>query len=508
MKNDHIVAVNLPADGLFLAILTKAEGDLSRENCTRLIRNFIQRFLDAKPDIILLNVCYRRALTPSQVFDSYLYNVETDENGYALRSENGETIKHLSPVSEGKDTIYFSAFRDGARVLLQNGIDIYEILTKQIRDAGCKCYLSLRMNDAHNTDNPAVNSYFAMKNGGRHSVAGDGKNLDFSQEAVQNHFYAYIEELLRTYKVDGIELDWLRFPQSIPPQKRNDYGIINGYMRRVRDLLDRFDPKLRLAVRLYPGEEKNLGYGFDVAQWLCDGTADLFTMENFYVPTNFEMPVAAWRESIAKRNAENRPYTLLCGSDWGVCCCAGQHIPMNPALVRGYATDSLQAGADGLYLFNFFEENHDSSWELTDDGTLENCFSSRLFAARAPHGLPRRHIHMGDTTNRYPITLAPGEKYVFSYAYNTGKAKLLLGCDGDAFSVRVNGQQVALTDVPVLPGYEYPPKTKGDFVYAVTQLSPMVKTAELPTETVLEITVENTAARSANITWLELSFTE
>ena len=489
-QKKHLIAVNLPADGLFLAIENKAKGDLSRENCTRLIRAFMQRFLDAKPDIIFLNVNYRRALTPSQVMDSYLYDVDTDENG--------RTVKTLSPTTGGVSK-YFTAFFTCARPLLEKGIDIYEILTRQIREAGCKVYLSVRMNDGHYRDNFAINTPFSVK----HSCKGDGADLDYTREKVQNRYYAYIQELLRTYRVDGIELDWLRYPTVLPKEKRSDYRIVNQYMHRVRNLLDSFDPALGLAVRLYPDEEKNLGYGFDAVQWLCDGTADLLTIENFYVPTNFEMPVKAWRASIAKRNTENRPYTLLCGSDWGVCCQAGKHIPMNPALVRGFAASCLSQGADGVYLFNFFEENDDSSWELTEDGELKNCFSERLFAAADPYGLPRRHIHIGNTTNRYPICLAPGERYCFTYEPG-GNGRVILGCDADRFTLRVNGKAVPMEDEKVLPGYGYPPKTESDFVYAVTQLAPCVKSAPVTGEKI-EITLENNTTEPASILWLELT---
>ena len=91
----HLMAVNIPADGLFLAILNKANGDLSRENCTRLIRAFMQRFLEAKPDMILLNVNYRRALTPSRVMDSYLY-------------EKASTFTTFSPGRSGRQAARFT----------------------------------------------------------------------------------------------------------------------------------------------------------------------------------------------------------------------------------------------------------------------------------------------------------------------------------------------------------------------------------------------------------------
>ena len=107
-KNAHTVAVNIPADGLFLAILRKEKSRFTKEGCTRIIEDYIDRHLEAGVDIIFLNVCYRRCLTPSEVFDSYLYDVETDANGYAVRNEKGETKKSESPVSLGCSK-YFDA---------------------------------------------------------------------------------------------------------------------------------------------------------------------------------------------------------------------------------------------------------------------------------------------------------------------------------------------------------------------------------------------------------------
>lgn len=515
MERKHLVAVNIPADGLYLAILNKANGDFSPENCSRLIRAYIDRYLEAKPDVILLNVCYRRALTPSQVFDSYLHNIETDENGYAVRNEAGQTLKSPSPTTEGVSK-YFAVFNDCARPLLQKGIDIYKILTEHIRSAGCKVYLSVRMNDGHNTDNPAVNSRFAMKNGGAHSVNRDGVDLDFSQEAVRNYFYAYIEELLSTYRVDGVELDWLRFPTVLSADERSDYTILSSYMQRIRKLLDRFDRNLSLGVRVFPQEEKNLAHGMDVCRWVAEGSADMVSIENFYVPTNFEMPVAAWRESIAKRNAENRPYTLLCGSDWAVACRRGYHIPMNPALVRGFTRECLERGADGVYLFNFFEEDSFSSYEMkredTGEYTLKSCFAERLAAARAPEGLPRRCVHIGETSRRYPISLASGEAYEYTAkTYKPYKTvRLVAGLDTELVPcLCVNGQTVALQEQKAEPGFRYGGGVKGgEFVYAVTEVTPQVVTAELPDADTLHISIKNDSCREANILWLELMFEE
>lgn len=259
-----MLAINIPADGLFLAVGHRINGDFSEENCRRAIEEYIGRFLEAEPDILLLNVCYRRALTPSSVLDSCLYDIELDETGLPKRGASGSIIKHPSPTTDGVSK-YFMSFFLCARVLLEKGIDIYQMAIDCIRKTGTRVLLSVRMNDAHYTDNAAINSPFATGDGGRRSLGGEGVYLDFSQEAVQNRYFAYIEELLAAYKADGIEMDWLRYPTVLPHDRRADTAILSGYMKRVRTLLDRYLEKATLAVRLLPTEEENLACGFDAA---------------------------------------------------------------------------------------------------------------------------------------------------------------------------------------------------------------------------------------------------
>lgn len=513
-KSTNKLAINIPADGLFLAILNKANGDLSEENCTRIIKKYIDRHLEANPDIILLNVCYRRSLTPSDVFDSYLYDISTDENGHI--------VKTLSPVTDNVSK-YFSSFFSCARVLLQNEIDIYKILTNHIRESGCKVFLSVRMNDGHYTDNPAINSSFALKNNSMHTIFHDGVALDFSQEAVQNYFYEYIQELLDNYFVDGIELDWLRYPMVLPPELSSDYSILNNYMKNIRNLLDSYDRELSLAVRILPNEQNNMNNGVDACQWVADGTVDMITIENFYIPTNFEMPIAHWKSNIQERNTAQNRYQLFCGSDWGVSCMSGYNIAMTPALVRGFATECLSHGADGIYLFNFFEENDTSSLELTVDSSnvvyLKNCFTERIKAAKEPYSLPRRYVHIGDSNQRYPIILHANSSYKFSYKIKKPfeQCRIIIGLDKDiSSSVFVSELHIGipLQNAEVYTGFDYIPETEigkdNHFIYSVSQAAPYIKSALLPISLCetpfIDIVVQNNTSQIANILWIELSF--
>ena len=518
----HTVAINIPADGLMLAILEGTQGDFSEESCARAIEAYIGRHLEAKPDILLLNVCYRRTITPSEVFDSFLYDVETDENGYAIRNKNGETKKHPSPIGLGCSK-YFDSFFTCARPLLERGIDAVAIAIKKIRETDCRVYLSLRMNDEHYTKNAGVNAGFAMKDDGIHTIGRDGQTLDFSQTAVQNHFLEYTDELLSRYDADGIELDWLRFTVALPEKKRGDFGILNDYMAKVRALLDRHNKALHLAVRLLPNEKDNLKNGMDGAAWIGSGSADMLTIENFYIPTNYEPPVQEWRESIEAKNISHRAYTLLCGSDWGVSCIPGYSLAISPALVRGFTAEALERGADGVYLFNFFEQNDTSSFEFSMENgraVLKNCFSSRMAAARDPYRLPRRHVHIGDSTRRYPISLPSGAEYTFFYIKKNASenVKITVGLNTDApVFVSANGvfDNTYLQNEHIPQDFEYIPQEnlkQNDFVYSLSQIAPFIKSAtfSIPRESekMLSFTVCNTSSEAIGILWLEIETTE
>ena len=459
-----MLAINIPADGFFMALQKEANEDFSEERCTRIVQNYLDRFLSANPDTVLLNVCYRRCLTPSQVFDSFLYDVETDSNGVAKRDANGETIRRFSPMTDSVSP-YFMSFLYCARDLMKQGIDIFEIAIRYLHQAGKRVFLSIRMNDAHYAENPAINSSFSFQNNCEHTLDCRGQFFDFSQSAVQNYYGAYIEELVKNYQVDGIELDWLRYPTVLPEDRRKDLSILSNYMKRLQRLIKQHNPNASIAVRVLAEEQQNLSYGLDAAAWVAEGLVDQLTLENSYVPANFEIPISAWRESIAKKSVQPLSYCLLCGTDWAVSCVKDYNIPMNPALVRGFVHECQARETDGIYLFNFFEEINQRSLELTwgsgGKPRLEDCFFERMQAANDPNGLPRRCVHIGANRFRYPILLNAGGCYAFKYTVTPPFARcmLVIGLDSDAtVSVRVNDNILRdLQEYEVYPGFEYIP---------------------------------------------------
>jgi hypothetical protein len=193
---------------------------------------------------------------------------------------------------------------------------------------------------------------------------------------------------------------------------------------------------------------------------------------------------------------------------------------MTPALVRGFADICLDSGADGVYLFNFFEENDTSSFELVKDNNgavhLENCFLERIKASKQPQELPRRYVHIGNSNKRYPISLGRGEAYTFTKTVNGyfERCKIIIGCDKDVpLSMYANGHSAyGFRKEPVYKDFEYIPEEeigrKNHFIYAVTQGAPFVYSWHLPLTVTkkedLRIQIENTLYDNVNILWIEI----
>ena len=233
------------------------------------------------------------------------------------------------------------------------------------------------------------------------------------------------------------------------------------------------------------------------------------------------MPILEWKTNIDKRNVSNKPYRLLCGSDWAVSCKRGYNIAMTPALVRGFVSNCLDNGADGVYLFNFFEENDTSSFEFVADSKetahLKNCFSERIKAAKEPYMIPRRCVHIGSSNDRYPIKLKTGDSYTFSHQIKKpfDICEIVIGCDANvSLSAFINksDKETPLQNIPAIKGFEYIPETKigkeSEFIYAISQAAPYVKSSVLTLEKneLAEITIKNNALQPVNLLWLELSF--
>lgn len=141
------------------------------------------------------------------------------------------------------------------RYLLDGG-DVVGSFVDECRKTGVKAIVSFRLNDGHHVrelakaleeDKPSQGmSRFYWENYQRFRIGPDPVDwdqgvFDWSHPEVPAHKLALIRELIETYPLDGIELDflrhWIRFPvEGISTEKRR--AITTAFVREVRVSLD------------------------------------------------------------------------------------------------------------------------------------------------------------------------------------------------------------------------------------------------------------------------------
>ena len=147
------------------------------------------------------------------------------------------------------------------------------MLLAEAKSRGLEALLTFRVNDAHGND--FLRTAFWRE----HPEFRLGKGaLDFAHEEVREYVFRLIEEAVRRYDCDGIELDFQRFPTFFKDGTTEErVAKINGLVARVREMLDAEGKKrgrrLVLAARV-PSDYGRTAPSYETARALgCDPVA-------------------------------------------------------------------------------------------------------------------------------------------------------------------------------------------------------------------------------------------
>jgi len=252
------------------------------------------------------------------------------------------------------------------KVLHETGVDPYRIWSARCREKGVSPWFSMRMNDVHNVNDPAYGglSRFWREHPEYRRVPGStGRKwgdaaFDYAHREVRDFHLSFVKDLADGYDVDGIELDWMRFPIHLKPgREREDAHFITEFMRETRKCADaaarRLGHEVRVGVRVPTDIDGALATGLDVVTWAKDGSVDLIVPCNFFVTPDYTLPFADWK---ARIGAVNPHVMILPGLDSGVVKEGGRGIRQNLTAAEycGFADVMHAEGAPGVYLFNLF----------------------------------------------------------------------------------------------------------------------------------------------------------
>ena len=253
-----------------------------------------------------------------------------------------------------------------AKRLHEAGLDPYAIWIARAREHGISPWISLRMNDVHSVEETGnfMHSEFWRKNPALRRTQGKPAQpwtdfaLNFAHAEVRAYTLAHLEELLERYDMDGLELDWMRFPFHLTPgREREEAPILNTFVREVHALVQRWAQRrghpIRLGVRVPAHPDAAAGLGLDAVRWAQGGWVDLIVPCPFWRTSDFDIPLGLWREQLG---ASADRIAVVPGFEHNVrAWVTGATGPNDLATLRGFAATMQHRGADSLYLFNWMD---------------------------------------------------------------------------------------------------------------------------------------------------------
>jgi hypothetical protein len=148
--------------------------------------------------------------------------------------------------SAWKDKKEPKGYEANLKALADQGLDPIRVWAEKCRRKGVVPWVSIRMNDIHCVNeptNPYLSSFWRnhpeLWRGGQKDGQHGLRAFDFSKKEVRT-ISRFVKEVIDRYEcVEGIELDWLRFPDHLPPGRvgKQLFSPIPARRTRVRERL-------------------------------------------------------------------------------------------------------------------------------------------------------------------------------------------------------------------------------------------------------------------------------
>ena len=235
------------------------------------------------------------------------------------------------------------------------------IMVEGIHRKGLEVFGSIRMNDTHDAFGmPEGKLVYPLKVAhpewllGEQSQKGSPfttleaatwSGLNFAIPEVREDRLWWVRHTAENYDLDGIDLNFFRMPWYFKPGEveagtllMND--LIQGAHRIVRNVSESRQRPLLLGVRVPGTLQACNGIGLDVETWLRQGWVDRMLIGGGY--TVFTNPA---QELVKLGHSHDVPVYP--------CINCGLQVFGSDETMRGAAANIFQAGADGIYLWNY-----------------------------------------------------------------------------------------------------------------------------------------------------------
>ena len=239
--------------------------------------------------------------------------------------------------------------------------DPIQITLDTARKNGLDFFFSYRMNDHHvsyyndKRISPTMDSFWLNHPEMRLHTGNGHYGLNYLHEDVRNWYFAVIEELVNNYDLDGFEFDFMRSPYFFPKEDITvGMELMTGFVRRIRDLLDRTgklrDKALKLAARVPWTIEECLKAGLDVPAWKRDGLVDMINVSSSFC-TSPEIKVEEFKQLPGVADIYGEMHFVTYRGSGELTCNVNRRT--SKEIYETTAAAFLDRGADGISLFNF-----------------------------------------------------------------------------------------------------------------------------------------------------------
>ena len=246
------------------------------------------------------------------------------------------------------------------------GKDSLETMVDYIHSLDKDIFWSMRMNDTHDAtyDEDELDPWkqknmdllMYKKNDAAFMVAGQDKwtAVDYTLKPVRQVVYDILKDTLTRYNIDGLELDLTRVPlffkevsQGIDVYPEN-VERMNNLVRAIRDLTEKVSIERGKPILLAINVPNSLDYckatGLDIKAWLDEGLIDIASIGDVYGMWQ------TWEDSIKEYDGYDIPvYAVI------------DELAFENKELRNEAKEAAiayAAGADGIYLYNYFNVNN------------------------------------------------------------------------------------------------------------------------------------------------------
>ncbi len=256
------------------------------------------------------------------------------------------------------------------RDLIRGKHDPLAIVLNRCRERGLEAFITFRMNELHDVDrpdSPLISRFYREHpewrlNEPEHGWLGLAP--DFAVPEVRQRRIAEIADLVDRYDIDGLELDFQRFPAYFShaegvaeTQAPLMTELVAEIRRHTEQVASRRGRPLLLSARVPGTLQGCLKIGLNPVEWHRRGLLDFLTIAPF-LRTLARMPVEDFKAALPG-------LPVYAGVEFSAQHHRGKARPMTPELYRGAAASLMAQGADGVSLFNMFcaRENAERSWE-------------------------------------------------------------------------------------------------------------------------------------------------